>query len=1078
MVNIQLAELIFCVVMVQEVRCHSNGAPSSACSDMTPRHHNMPQSIPSPYSISVSKNTYKPLENITVTLQANSGVTFKGFLIQSRRDPNSDATIGTFIIAPGTKNTCSSQASLTQLDSSLKRNLSLTWIAPSATDGNVVFVATFVQNMSTYWVKVHGPIVIPQVLPPPSPPPPSLPKAVTIILSTTPKASTSTNFTTKPKTPTTTISTQLADTTTISTTKLITTTISTQLADTTMNSTAKLRTTTTTIPTQLADTTIAITKPTTPTTTIPTQLADTTTNSTTKLPTTTISTQLANTTIAITKPTTPTTTTIPTNMADTTTIATTETTTTYESLATGIHLTTTPTSTKDTVDQPGFDATCFDLGCGTTKGCFHDCNYGASWTFLVTWKDNGGDSVEFEMKAKIPTADNYWVSLGLSDDKKMVCELTLGLSDDKKMVCELRLGLSDDKKMVCELTLGLSDDKKMVCELTLGLSDDKIMVCELTLGLSDDKKMVCELRLGLSDDKKMVCELTLGLSDDKKMVCELRLGLSDDKKMVCELTLGLSDDKKMGNDSVMDCIVNSGAITVHSSYNLPEYSNELLQPDTFGITSKSGKVENGVLTCSFSRVRRFDLVSSGMRKRRVASSVDSFFDLDTDWYLFLARGNTNGATITKSMHTSLQIVSMVMADFQTLRDISSPYTGLTQEPSLSTTTLLQTISPGFDATCFDLGCGTTKGCFHDCNYGASWTFLVTWKDNGGDSVEFEMKAKIPTADNYWVSLGLSDDKKMGNDSVMDCIVNSGAITVHSSYNLPEYSNELLQPDTFGITSKSGKVENGVLTCSFSRVRRFDLVSSGMRKRRVASSVDSFFDLDTDWYLFLARGNTNGATITKSMHTSLPTVSMVMADFQTLRDISSPYTGLTQEPSLSTTTLLQTISPGFDATCFDLGCGTSKGCFHDCSYGASWTFLVTWKDNGGDSVEIEMKAKIPTADNYWVSLGLSDDKIMGNDSVMDCIVHSGTVTVHSSYNFPEKSNGLLQPDTFGITSKSGKVENGVLTCSFSRVRRFDLVSIGKRKRRVASSVDNFFDLDTDWYLFLARGNTNGATTYSV
>ncbi|KAL3843198.1 hypothetical protein ACJMK2_021143, partial [Sinanodonta woodiana] len=956
--NIQLAELIFCVMMVQEVRCHINGAPPSACSDMTPHHHYVPQSRPPPYSISVSKNTYNPGEQIIVTLQANSGVTFKGFLIQSRRDANTNDTVGSFTTAPGTKNTCNNQASLTQLDASLKGKLSVIWIAPSTPVGNVVFVATFVQNISTYWVKVQGPSVIPQVPPSPPPPPPS-PLAITS--STAPKSPKNTNITITPLTTAITSShNQLIHTTTVSTTKLtaITTILPINLSDTTTVSTTKLTAITTTLPTNLADArTVSSTKFTTPPSTISAELADTSTISTTKLTaiTTTLPTNLSDTTtVAPSNPTTvyespttvykspatvyespttvyespttvykspttvyksPTTvyespTTVyesPTTVYESPTTVYESPTTVYESPTTSIQLTTTPTGAKDNKDMSGFSPSCFDHGCGITKGCFHNCNLGTSWTFLVTWRDNGGESVDFEMKAKMPVADNYWVSLGLSDDKDM---------------------------------------------------------------------------------------------------------------------------------------------------------------DTFGITGKSWKVEYGVLTCSFSRMRRFDSVTNGTRIKRVASSVDHFFDLDTDWYLFFAEGHTNGATIQKKQHDVRPTVSMARADFQTLRDISTPETGSTKESLLFSTTMLQTIIPVFGASCLDHGCGITKGCFHNCNLGASWTFLVTWKDNGGDSVDFEMKAKIPVADNYWVSLGLSDDKEMGNDSVMDCIVNSGVVTVHSSYNLQDYSNELLQPDTFGITGKSGKVENGVLTCSFSRVRRFDLVTNGTRIKRVASSVNHFFDLDTDWYLFFAKGHTLGATMKKKRHAVPPTVSNGMADFQTMRDISSPYTGST---SISPTLLR-------GGTCKDPACGGTKGCFHDCDRGASWTFLITWADTGDNSINFEMKAKIPGIDNYWVSIGLSKDRIMGDDSVMDCSVMNGVITVYNSYNAKnDKMNAALSNATYGIENKGGKVEDGIFTCSFSRLKTVNSLSNKNRKKRAAVSADTFFDLNEDWYLLFTFGRTAGSAT---
>ncbi|KAK3592565.1 hypothetical protein CHS0354_000894 [Potamilus streckersoni] len=177
---------------------------------------------------------------------------------------------------------------------------------------------------------------------------------------------------------------------------------------------------------------------------------------------------------------------------------------------------------------------------------------------------------------------------------------------------------------------------------------------------------------------------------------------------------------------------------------------------------------------------------------------------------------------------------------------------------------------------FDPACGKSKGCFRDS------TFLVTWADNGGSTINFEMKASIPVSDNYWMSLGFSSDTKMGDDSVADCSVQSGVVTSHSSYN-PGKSNEPLADDTYGINRTDGKVENGVFTCSFSRAKTV-AVSSGRHKKRAAVSDATFFDLNEDWYLMFAHGR--GPATAKYPHVMNPKISNAKADLQSVIDLAA------------------------------------------------------------------------------------------------------------------------------------------------------------------------------------------------
>ncbi|KAL8584570.1 hypothetical protein ACOMHN_002300 [Nucella lapillus] len=80
----------------------------------------------------------------------------------------------------------------------------------------------------------------------------------------------------------------------------------------------------------------------------------------------------------------------------------------------------------------------------------------------------------------------------------------------------------------------------------------------------------------------------------------------------------------------------------------------------------------------------------------------------------------------------------------------------------------------------DPECGKTKGCYSDCS-GSDCKFLMTWAASTmADNVLITLKGKVGTASNRYIAFGLSNDKKMGADSVNYCI--NELTGVYSSYN--------------------------------------------------------------------------------------------------------------------------------------------------------------------------------------------------------------------------------------------------------------------------------------------------------
>ncbi|XP_072164310.1 putative defense protein 3 [Diadema setosum] len=73
------------------------GAPTSACTSLTPSHALRSQSVASPYTITVSSASYRANDPITVTVTASS-TAFRGILLQMRRSDN-DAVVGWWTVS-------------------------------------------------------------------------------------------------------------------------------------------------------------------------------------------------------------------------------------------------------------------------------------------------------------------------------------------------------------------------------------------------------------------------------------------------------------------------------------------------------------------------------------------------------------------------------------------------------------------------------------------------------------------------------------------------------------------------------------------------------------------------------------------------------------------------------------------------------------------------------------------------------------------------------------------------------------------------------------------------------------------
>jgi hypothetical protein len=123
------------------------------------------------------------------------------------------------------------------------------------------------------------------------------------------------------------------------------------------------------------------------------------------------------------------------------------------------------------------------------------------------------------------------------------------------------------------------------------------------------------------------------------------------------------------------------------------------------------------------------------------------------------------------------------------------------------------------------------------------------------------------------------------------------------------------------------------------------------------------------------------------------------------------------------------------------------------------FDLKWKI-GVNSVDFIYTSPISDSNNVYVAFAFSTDTQMGNDCVCVCKIHNNIPSVEHNYN-TGKSSSLLDSrnPSVGISNQSVKIENGMITCSFTREKNLP-------------NINNYFALTNDnYYILHANGRTN-------
>ncbi|KAK3595291.1 hypothetical protein CHS0354_010901 [Potamilus streckersoni] len=327
------------------------------------------------------------------------------------------------------------------------------------------------------------------------------------------------------------------------------------------------------------------------------------------------------------------------------------------------------------------------------------------------------------------------------------------------------------------------------------------------------------------------------------------------------VAIGFSDDRIMGVDSVIECISESGVVKVYQSYNLENYRNVRLVEPSVGLSDEIGSLRDGILSCSFTRENK-------------AKNEKEIFDLQSDWYLMFANGRAIQGMKLPHDFTFKPPVSEIMVDFQSYPPMHLKYkhtvaATTTADPNKSKGPSTQQIYIAPDPEC-----GIQRSCFQNCN-AFDCQFVVTW-DRRDDQVIFKMRAVTLEPTNQWIAIAFSDDEKMGDDSVIQCVSDeSNIIRVKQSYNKGRNNFEVNNA-TKGIYNVNASFIDGILSCDFTR-------------DRIIHEEPEIFNLDQKWKLLFAQGRSKRGNILPHDIMRKPQTSEDWVDFShnEARLISAP-----------------------------------------------------------------------------------------------------------------------------------------------------------------------------------------------
>ncbi|GFR30039.1 putative ferric-chelate reductase 1 homolog [Trichonephila clavata] len=138
--------------------CRPDGAPTTACSNLTPVHSGIkPQRQSAPYSVSVTKNGDK----VRVKIFSSVGEEIEGFALQARSSKDRHRLVnGRFTTKEGISKTIDcfngKGNTLTQVNPTPKREIFTEWVPSTSLDEDVIFRATVAKTFAMFWTEIDS----------------------------------------------------------------------------------------------------------------------------------------------------------------------------------------------------------------------------------------------------------------------------------------------------------------------------------------------------------------------------------------------------------------------------------------------------------------------------------------------------------------------------------------------------------------------------------------------------------------------------------------------------------------------------------------------------------------------------------------------------------------------------------------------------------------------------------------------------------------------------------------------------------------------------------------------------------
>ena len=296
------------------------------------------------------------------------------------------------------------------------------------------------------------------------------------------------------------------------------------------------------------------------------------------------------------------------------------------------------------------------------------------------------------------------------------------------------------------------------------------------------------------------------------------------------IALGFSWDDKMGNDSVIACLGN-GQVSEYwnkgdvDSLPVDESSSVLLQSNSTYV--------DGTLICSFTITYLFSMKSP-------LDNNSYTFDLNHDkYYALFAVGPYDENNLLQKHVSKHKFATVESIDYSVFNDY---------------------ISSDIYDSCYE-----TKGCFgseSDCIRDKNCKIMTTYKKVSPEEYEFEIGFHSTSGSGY-AAIALSDDDKMGDDSVMACIIDKDVTDINMYWNTESYNSVPLLDKHLGLSNISKSYANGYAVCTFRRKAITQIPDDNQ-------NLIEFDINNSSYYLLLALGNIDSEGIIQHHDTTSKT----------------------------------------------------------------------------------------------------------------------------------------------------------------------------------------------------------------